>query len=101
MSLNQLYDQIPIEDRICEGCGEPIHRNIAMLNGKLYHWGCLKQTKAKPTHLCLECFSYLTGKGIVKATVGDFTHKACGNCGSFNLKPLTRWKGRSNIEFSS
>ena len=66
---------------ICEGCGEPIHRNIAVFDGQLYHYGCLKRSKAKPTHLCLDCFAYLSGKGISKVTVGSVTMKHCKLCG--------------------
>lgn len=91
MSINRLYRQIPVEDRLCEGCGEPIQRNIATLDGKIYHYGCLKQTKAKPTHQCLNCFSYLTGKGINKVEINNIEQKACGNCGSFNLRFLRQW----------
>lgn len=93
MSLDRVYREIPLEERVCEGCGEPIQRNVAMLDGKLYHWGCLKRSKAKPTHLCLDCWSYLTGKGLTKVDWGDGSStKACGNCGSTNLKRLRRWR---------
>lgn len=92
MSLNQLYKKIPVEQRICEGCGESILRNIAVFDGELYHYGCLKRTKAKPTHQCIECFAYLSGKGISNVTVDGYTMKHCKQCGSPNLKPLRRWR---------
>lgn len=95
MSVNQLYKQIPLENRLCEGCGNPIQRNITIFNGKLFHYGCFKQSKAKPTHLCLDCFSYLTGKGISKVDFDGIRQKACGNCGSTNLRFLKRWRSAS------
>ncbi|MFQ6076039.1 MAG: hypothetical protein ACE5Z5_07895 [Candidatus Bathyarchaeia archaeon] len=64
-----------------------------MLDGRLYHWGCLRKSKAKPTYLCLDCWSYLTGAGLAKVNWGDGSShaKVCGNCGSSNLKRLRKY----------
>lgn len=89
--LQEIYKQIPKENRICEACGKEIQRNVFLLDGKLYHWGCLKTTKAKPTHRCMDCWSFLTPKGIVRTDFGDgYPTQTCGNCGSENLRKLRR-----------
>ena len=90
--IHRAYKQVSMEDRTCEGCGKPIIRNLAIIDGRLYHYGCMKQTKAKPTHFCLECFSYLTAKGIVKTDFDGETQRSCGNCGNPNLRRLRRWR---------
>lgn len=90
-SLDKVYENIPLSDRICEGCGSEIQRNVAMLNGKLYHWGCLKKTKACPTHRCLDCWSFLTNSGMTKVGFGDETLRGCGNCGSTHLRKVDKW----------
>jgi hypothetical protein len=79
---------------LCAYCGEPILRNLARLNGATaWHYGCLKRSHAKPTHLCLNCFSYLTKAQLVRTYFEDGTSEAsCGNCGSPEIKPLTRWE---------
>jgi predicted RNA-binding Zn-ribbon protein involved in translation (DUF1610 family) len=87
-----LLVKTPIQHETCEGCGKPIIRNLARLNEKTYHYGCLKRTKAKPTHYCLDCNSYLTGSKITKVLFvqGEKPWLACGNCGSTNLKRVSR-----------
>jgi hypothetical protein len=84
----------PIRYETCEGCGKPIIRNLARLNGKPFHYGCLKRTKAKPALYCLDCNSYLTGSKIGRAAFaeGERPWLVCGNCGSTNLKPAGRWR---------
>ena len=93
MSLEDVYKRIPLEERVCEGCGKTIQRNAFILDGKLYHGGCLKKTRANPTHRCLECFSLLTRKGMSRVDWGESGRYqlACGNCGSVNLRPVKRW----------
>jgi hypothetical protein len=88
MNINILYRKIPVEERICEGCGDPIERNLAVLDGKLYHYGCLKRTRAKPVAVCLDCWSYLSGKNITKASFDGRAVRGCGECGSSNLRFL-------------
>lgn len=94
MSINQIYKEVPTDQRLCEGCGNAIQRNFALLDKRLFHFRCLKRTRAKPTHQCLDCLSYLTPKGINKVTINGFTQQACGNCGSPNLRPLRKWQRR-------
>jgi len=95
--IRKVYKSVPVDKRICEGCGEPIIRNLAVFDGELYHYGCLKRTKAKPTHLCLNCFAYLSGKGISSVTVGGVTMKCCKMCEGSHLKPLRRWRGQNQF----
>jgi hypothetical protein len=92
VSIRQLYEKIPIEKRLCPFCGTPIHRNIAIINGQLCHYGCMNKAGLKPTHKCLDCYSYLTPDNIIRAsfTPGQQATKTCGNCGSPNLKSLGR-----------
>ena len=84
----------PLRYETCEGCGKDIIRNLARLDGKPYHFGCLKRTKAKPTHYCLDCFSYLTGSNIVRTQWDPGTKPVliCGYCGSTNLRPVKGWR---------
>jgi len=86
--LDRIYEEVPLEERICEGCGQRIKRNVALIDGRLFHWGCFKKTKAEPTHRCLECHILLTRKGLSKVYLGRKPMLACGSCGSTHLKTL-------------
>jgi len=93
MSLDQIYQRIPLAERICKGCGQPIQRNVIIFNGELYHWGCLKKTRALPTHRCQDCFGFMNAAGMVKVNFGNSPsyQRACGNCGSPHLRKIDRW----------
>jgi hypothetical protein len=81
----------PVRERICEGCGREVQRNLALFDGKPYHFGCLKKTRGRPTHQCLDCGSFLTRRGIVTTYIGGGVKvRSCVHCGSPMLKPLHR-----------
>ena len=86
----------PLRYETCEGCGKDIIRNLCSLDGKPYHFGCLKKTKAGPTHYCLDCYTYLTGANVVRAYYPGRSRPVltCGFCGSPNLRSSRRWRGR-------
>jgi hypothetical protein len=90
MSLQSISDPVKLSERICEGCGHPIIRNLASCDLKLYHYGCLKKTKAKPTHQCTNCFAYWTHGKLTTIIYDDGAtrEKICPACGYASLRPL-------------
>jgi len=83
MSLRYLYRR-PSSQRICYACDQPILRNIALYDGELYHYGCLKEEEAK-SFRCPECFSTLSGLETRWTEVDGIRTRACGNCGNPDL----------------
>jgi len=96
VTLWNAYRQVPLDRRICQTCGNPIEKNIALHDGGLFHWGCLKNDErfGETRALCLDCGSHLTRSMISKAYYPDRigAESTCGNCGSNRLQ----WLGRSD-----
>jgi len=99
VNLWSAYQQIPLDQRICPVCEKPIEKNLAIHDGILFHWGCLKNDErfGETRALCLDCGSHLSRSMISKVWYQD-ENKAetiCGNSGSPRLHWLTRrgpWK---------
>jgi len=91
VALRYLYRKIPTEKRICKGCGNPILRNIALLEGEMFHYGCLMKGEAEH-YECLDCYSRIAGADVVKTAFepGLPPIRCCPSCGSTNLKPIRR-----------
>ena len=104
--LSQVYKAVPLSERICGGeyylqdggCGKPILRNAALLDGVLMHFGCLKKRSVQPTHMCNNCGSFLTPKKIVTMNVSGEKIKSCRLCGSSDVTRLG-WNRQPNITF--
>jgi len=90
--LSQVYRMIPLHERLCEGCSNPIERNAALLDGVLYHFGCMKRLNIHPTHMCLSCGSFLTPRKITVSWIDGEKMQTCGLCGNQDLTPLGRPK---------
>jgi len=77
---------------ICEGCGQPILKNLAFLDGEPWHFGELRDEEgfARATHVCRDCCSYLTPGKVGHMMINGERWRVCGVCGSTNLK----WLGK-------
>jgi len=79
--------------RVCEGCNEPIIRNLAFFEGEPWHYGELRATEkfGDAVAICQKCFSYLTNSKIVSVSYdlsrADSTRQ-CALCGSTHLRFL-------------
>ena len=83
---------VKLSERICEGCGQAIIRNLAEYDGILYHYGCLNRTRAKPDYQCENCFGYWSrGRlGTVLLDNGASKSLVCPSCGALGLRKLNR-----------
>lgn len=90
--LSQVYRKLPAQSRICEGCNNVIQRNAALLDGVLYHYGCMKKREAQPSHMCNNCGSFLTSGKIVTVFIDGEKVRSCGLCGSTEVS----WLGPYN-----
>jgi ribosomal protein S27AE len=99
ISLDNVYKEVPLEKRICVHCGLKIQRNVFILDGKLYHFGCFKKSKALPTYRCQNCYGFLTKAGLNKIDFGDGSKPqlSCSNCGSSDIKHIDRWWAEKNL----
>ena len=105
--LSQIYKSIPLSERVCGGkhpqedvgCGKPILRNAALLDGVLMHYGCLKKSCLEPTHMCNNCGSFLTPKKIVTVLFRGDNFKSCGLCGNSDIFSLG-WNRQQTITVS-
>ncbi len=89
MSVRVLYKKVPKERRLCHHCGKPVLSNIDLLDGEIWHHGCINQAGLHPTHRCRDCYSLLSADNIVRTDFGDGTiSKTCGLCGSSSLISL-------------
>jgi len=95
VSIRQLYRKVPVEKRLCHYCGKPVLSNIDLIDGEIWHHGCINQAGLQPTHRCAECNSLLTPDKINRVNFGDGTKefRACGLCGSTEIISL-----RSSME---
>lgn len=76
-------------ERICEGCGFPIIRNLAMYDQGLYHYGCLKRTHGKPDYQCLDCLAYWSRGRLARIEYADDEPDfCCPECGCGDLRHL-------------
>ena len=94
MSDRDIYTKIPLAQRCCSKCQEPIERNIARTkDGRIWHYGCLMDAKDE-YHECLECFSnfdgteasFLEGQSSYNDEYRQTRKPICPHCGSSNLK---------------
>jgi len=90
MSLIKLGPPVPLEERICYGCLEPIIRNLALFDRHRYHFGCLKKSGAQPSLQCQECLAYYSSRS--QLTRIEFpeggSSRVCPECGSSDIKQL-------------
>jgi len=99
--LSQVYKAIPLSQRICGGtyfqtdggCGKSILRNACLLDGVLFHFGCIKKRNVQPTHMCSNCGSFLSPKNVVTIYVKGEKVRSCKLCGSTEVSWLG-WKGQ-------
>lgn len=102
-SLRQLYDEIPLEKRLCHFCGKTILRNIDVvadrMGGKaVCHHGCISKYGFRAVARCQDCYALLEAVDIVQVDWGDGqTGKTCGCCGGSHI----RWFRRRRKEVSS
>jgi len=91
-------EPVAIGERICEGCGKPVLRNLAIYDRIFYHVYCLKRTKGRPDYYCLECSAYWSRGRLTKILLdeGASTEWFCPACGSGDLRSLrprsTSWE---------
>jgi hypothetical protein len=95
VNLYDAYRTLPISERYCTGCGDLIERNLALHDGDLFHWGCLKNTErfGHTVAICYGCFSFLTNSKIARISYdasGADSAKQCALCGSPHLRFLNR-----------
>jgi len=71
----------------CTGCGKPIYRNLAFLNGLPWHYGELKETEefGQASYFCRSCSTYLTRGKVGLLTITGFPTRTCGMCGSSDI----------------
>jgi len=79
-SLRKLYEELSLEERICEYCGRPIRRNIDLYQGRLYHHGCLLSAKER-RYRCLCCGAWLSWLELGEAEVLGRRVRSCPICG--------------------
>ena len=106
MNINVIYRRIPLSERLCGkyggfpregvGCGKPVVRNAALLDGIVMHYGCVKKACFQPTHLCNGCGSFLSPAKIVTTIFRGEKIKGCGLCGTTDIIKLG-WTGRQNV----
>jgi len=91
-------DQVmhPLGRWVCEECGNPIHRNVAItVDGRSHHFGCLKKGTAKPAWHCIQCGAELTRSEVVKAYVGGIMQRNCCFCQGY-VEPLSRYESQGD-----
>ena len=94
MSLTKISSPVPVGERVCSGCFEPIIRNLALFDRKRFHFGCLKRSGTQPALQCLECLAYYSSRSQL-ARIGfpdGGFNRVCPECGSSDLRFL---KGRA------
>ncbi|RLF08501.1 MAG: hypothetical protein DRJ60_00120 [Thermoprotei archaeon] len=69
---------------ICPICGDPILRNLIVIDGKYYHYGCWKNRSKKmppwlPLWICMDC-NHVTSKPKTVIIEG-VKHRSCPKCG--------------------
>jgi|GEM_PF-2030920 len=69
---------------ICPICEEPILRNLVIVDGRYYHYGCWKNRDKRippwlPLWICLDC-NHVTSRPR-KFTVNGEVIKSCPRCG--------------------
>lgn len=103
MSDRALYRTIPLAQRTCCYCQEPIQKNLLRSkDGRLWHYGCWNT--ARDSHYeCQECYAKFDGTeanwDLSDSSHGDeFGHKRkaiCPHCGA----PIQNLSQRGAIEF--
>jgi hypothetical protein len=107
--LSQIYESIPLSERLCGklgnffqenvGCRKPVVRNAILIDGVIMHYGCFKKSYFEPTHMCNNCGSFLTPKKIVTVLFRGENFKSCGLCGSSDIFSLG-WNRQQTITVS-
>jgi len=89
------YVTIPVENRICIVCGEPILRNLYVdKDSNLYHYGCYASEKEK-RFKCTECSGECNGLEAPRDWSQPGAPRTCPHCGSIGtLKNLWWWRSR-------
>jgi hypothetical protein len=92
MTSVQIQKPVDLSERICEGCGKPVQRNLAIYDRAFFHVYCLKRTRARPDYFCMECFAYWSrGRlGTVLLDEGASKELVCPSCGAIGLVHLKR-----------
>ena len=88
----QSWQPVKLSERICEGCGKPVLRNLAIYDLSFYHVYCLKRTRARPDYYCLECWAYWSRGRLSTVFLDEGASKelVCPSCGAIGLVKLKR-----------